>query len=73
MGLNKEVKNSWDKLGHGRREDMRAAGRQMIPVFMNVHFPCWNLFLHLQIRTWSSFELIKVEKLYYGPYLPLLN
>lgn len=36
MRLNEEVKNNWDKLGHGRREDLRAADHQMIPVFMSM-------------------------------------
>lgn len=40
MGLNEEEKNSWDKLGHRRREDLRAAGRQMIPVFMSIAQMC---------------------------------
>lgn len=40
MGLNKEVKNSWDKLGHGRREDLRAADHQMIPVLMSIAWMC---------------------------------
>lgn len=35
MGLNEEVKNSWEKLGHRRREDLRTASQQMIPVFIS--------------------------------------
>lgn len=37
MGLNKEEKN---KLGHRRREDLRAAGHQVIPVFMSIAQMC---------------------------------
>lgn len=80
MALNEEVKNSWDKLGHRRREDLRATGHQMIPVLMSIAwmctFPAGICSYVSKLRPGIAlgiFGQIKVEKLCDGPHLPLLN